>query len=281
MRYGAHAFLWIDEWNTRKGNGAINQAAAGGFDFVEIPLLRPREFEAAAHARVLRDAGIGATASVVLPADAHMPDSPDRALSFLVEAMDKLQAIGGDYLCGCIAYHLGYLTGQPPTEEERQVVAETLARAAQEARSRGVTLGFEVCNRYETYMYNTLADGRDAILLTGADNIELHADTYHMNIEEENFYDPLVATADVLGYIHMSESHRGRVGSGTVNWDEVFRGLAAAGYTGPLVLESFAAINPDLAAATCLWRSPKEAPGVLASEGLRFLRERAAAAGLA
>jgi D-psicose/D-tagatose/L-ribulose 3-epimerase len=101
-----------------------------------------------------------------------------------------------------------------------------------------------------------------------------------MNIEEEGFYKPLVACAETLGYMHLSESHRGLVGSGTVNWDEVFRGLVDARYTGPLVLESFAAINPDLAAATCLWRPPNQPPGVLAAEGLRFLRERAAAAGL-
>ncbi len=82
-----------------------------------------------------------------------------------------------------------------------------------------------------------------------------------MNIEEEGFRKPLADVADVLGYIHMSESHRGLVGSGTVNWDEVFAGLAAAHYAGPLVLESFAAINPDLVAATCLWRLPEPAAG--------------------
>jgi D-psicose/D-tagatose/L-ribulose 3-epimerase len=281
QRYGAHAFLWIDDWTTEEGNRAINEAAAGGFDFIEIPLLKPREFDAAKHKQVLRHAGIEATASLVLPADAHMPEQPKQAVKFLIEAMNKVEAVGASYLCGCIAYHLGRLTGQPPTTSERQVVVETLAVVAEEAKRRGITLGFEVCNRYETYLYNTLADGREAIKLIGADNIQLHADTYHMNIEEEGFHDPLVNAADVLGYIHMSESHRGLVGSGTVYWDDVFRGLADARYAGPLVLESFAAINPDLAAATCLWRPPCHDPGVMATEGLRFLREGAKRAGLA
>ncbi len=138
----------------------------------------------------------------------------------------------------------------------------------------------ECCNRYETYLYNVLADAREAVLEIGTGNIEVHADTYHMNIEEEGFYQPIVDAADVLGYIHMSESHRGLVGTGTVNWDEVFRGLKDANYKGPLVLESFAAINPDLAAATCLWRPPNQPPEVLAAEGLKFLREGAAKAGL-
>ena len=271
-KYGAHAFVWIDDWSTEKGNQAIAAAGELGFDFIEIPLLKPQEFDAAAHRKALAEAGIEATASLVLPEDAHMPQQPERAKRFLTSALDKLDALGGTYLCGCIAFSLGTFTGEPPTDAERRTVIDTLGEVAAEAKKRGITLGFEAVNRYETYMYNALADARETIKAIGADNLQLHADTYHMNIEEEGFYRPLVACADVLGYIHMSESHRGLLGSGTVNWDEVFRGLADAKYTGPLVFESFAAINPDLAAATKLWRPPNQSSTVLASEGLKFLR---------
>jgi D-psicose/D-tagatose/L-ribulose 3-epimerase len=279
-KFGAHAFLWTGEWTTEKGNTVINEAAATGFDFIEIPLLKPHEFEAASHKKVLRDAGITATASLTLPPGAHMPEHPEKAKQFLIAVLDQLEEMGGNYLCGCLAYQLGKLTGKTPTEAERQIVIDTLGAVAAEAKKRGISLGLEVCNRYETYLYNTLADGRTTIKAIGADNLQLHADTYHMNIEEEGFYQPLLEVADVLGYIHMSESHRGLVGTGTVNWDQVFQGLRDANYRGPLVLESFAAINPDLAAATCLWRPPNAAPGVLATEGLKFLRAGAKRVGL-
>ncbi len=62
--FGAHAFLWIDEWTTEKGNHAICQAADLGFDFLEIPLLKPQEFDAAAHKKALRESG-------------HMLEHPD------------------------------------------------------------------------------------------------------------------------------------------------------------------------------------------------------------
>ena len=283
-RFGAHAFVWIPEWTAEEGNRAIAEAAKVGFDFIEIPLFKPAEFDAAAHKKALREAGIGAVASLVLPRDSHMPDKPQKAKDFLYSAMDKLEAVGGNYLCGCIGYAHGLLTGQPPTAAERQVVAETLAEVAQEAQKRGITLGLECCNRYETYLYNTLEDGQaavNAVRAMGAANLELHGDTYHMNIEEEGFYKPIAACADTLGYMHMSESHRGLVGTGTVNWDEVFQGLRAIAYSGPLVLESFAAINPDLIAATCLWRPPNRPSGVLAAEGLQFLRQKAEQFGLA
>ena len=53
----------------------------------------------------------------------------------------------------------------------------------------GVTLGLEICNRYETNVVNT---ARDCLRLAddiGADNVVIHLDTYHMNIEENDFVD--------------------------------------------------------------------------------------------
>ena len=64
-QFGAHAFLWIGDWSVEKGNYAIAEAGRHGFDFLEIPLLRPDEFDVAAHREALRAAGIGASASLV------------------------------------------------------------------------------------------------------------------------------------------------------------------------------------------------------------------------
>jgi D-psicose/D-tagatose/L-ribulose 3-epimerase len=69
-------------------------------------------------------------------------------------------------------------------------------------------------------------------------------------------------------------------GEGTVDWDDVFAGLRAAKYSGPLVLEAFAAINPDLIGATCLWRKSKYQPRELAVKGLQFLKAKVAEHGL-
>jgi D-psicose/D-tagatose/L-ribulose 3-epimerase len=279
-KYGAHAFVWIDEWTTEKGNYAIATASQEGYDFIEIPLLKPYEFDAASHKQALARAGIYATTSLVLPQDAHMPAQPKRAKEFLTKALDQLEALGGDYLCGCLPYAIGLFTGAPPTDAERQTVIETLGAVAADAKRRGVTLALEAVNRHEGYLYTSLAEARTAIQAIGADNIQLHADTYHMNIEEEGFYKPLVENADLLGYIHISESHRGKLGTGTVNWDEVFRGLVDAHYKGPLAFEAFTSINPEMIASTRMWRPPKELPTVIATEGLAFMRDWATRVGL-
>lgn len=279
VTFGCHAFVMIGSWDTDSGNHAIRLAGEYGFDLIEIPLLKPAEFDAVSHRAALAQAGIRAVCSLALPRELHMPDNPEGARAFLIEALDKTAEVGSDFLGGCIAYSLGRLTGAPPTDAERRIVIDVLRDLAGEAAKRGITLGLEACNRYETYMYNTLEDTRETIRAVG-DNLVLHADTYHMNIEEEGFYTPILNTADVLAYIHTSESHRGLVGSGTVNWEQVWRGLADIKFAGTLTLESFAAINPDLAAATCLWRPPRQSSETIARDGLAFLKAGAAQAGL-
>jgi D-psicose/D-tagatose/L-ribulose 3-epimerase len=274
-KYGAHAYLWITEWSVEKGNQAINATAKAGYDFIELPLYRPADFDAKTHKRVLKDAGLGATGTVVLPPHAHMPENPAAAKQFLISALDKLEAVGGFCLCGCTAYELGKFTGKPPTRKERQVVIETMGEVSREAEKRGIVLTLEVLNRYETYLYNTLADTRETILATGSKNFKIHADSYHMNIEEDSFYKPLVECADVLGYMHISESHRGIPGTGTVNWEEIFRGLRDAHYKGPLVFEGFINVSPDIMAATKMWRPPKVDPNTMATKALSFMREYA------
>jgi D-psicose/D-tagatose/L-ribulose 3-epimerase len=114
----------------------------------------------------------------------------------------------------------------------------------------------------------------------GEDNVFAHLDTYHMNIEEKGFRAPIELLGDRLGYIHLSESDRGTPGTGNVRWDDVFGALAAVGYDGPLVMESFVAVNEDIIGATCMWRDIVGDPDRMVGEGLAFLRGRAEAHGL-
>jgi D-psicose/D-tagatose/L-ribulose 3-epimerase len=280
-QFGAHAFIWVGDWTTESGGEAIAAAGRSGVDVIEIPMLRPERFDAPRHKAQLEAAGLSAICSLVLPPDAHMPAQPDKARDFLFGAIDQVAAVGSSFLGGVLFANLGTLTGAPPTAAERATCARVLRDVAAYAGERGVILGLEPVNRYETYLYNTIADTLDLIDAIGASNITIHADTYHMNVEEPGFAGPLIRAGKRLGCIHLSESDRGVPGQGNVHWDAVFAGLRDGGYAGPLVLESFAAINPDLAGATCMWRTPSYTSDDLVRDGVAFLRERAAAASLA
>ena len=279
-RFGAHAFIWRSSWDADSALAAIHGAAAAGLDFIEIPLLRPESFDAPATQRLLEEAGIAATCSLGLPVDAALPDQPERAVAFLARAVERAHRIGAPVVSGVIYGTLGGLPGRPPTEEELETVALALREAARNAATLGVRLGIEPVNRYETHLVNTVQQGLDLLEAIDAPNVFLHLDTYHMNIEEKGFAGPIEAAGKRLKYIHLSESDRGTPGTGNVHWDDVMRGLAAVGYDGDLVMESFVDVNPDIARATCMWRPVAPDSATLVRDGLAFLRGKATEFGL-
>jgi D-psicose/D-tagatose/L-ribulose 3-epimerase len=276
MQFGAHAFIWAGEWTPEGAEKVIRGAAQTGLDFVEIPLLRPENMDVTATRALLDRYGIGCTCSLGLPRAAHLPSAPEKAESFLESAVDVAAGLEATVLCGVLYAHLGTLTGRPPEDEELEAVARVLKNVARYAAERGVSLGVEAVNRYETYLINLASQANAMLDRVGEPNVFVHLDTYHMNIEEKGFYDPIVATGERMHYIHLSESDRGTPGTGNVHWDEVFRGLKAIDYDGYLVMESFAAINEDLAGATALWRDVVGDPEALIRDGLGFLRGKAA-----
>jgi hypothetical protein len=75
-----------------------------------------------------------------------------------------------------------------------------------------------------------------------------------MNIEEKGFVSGISIAGSDCTYIHVSESDRGVPGTGTIDWNEVFRALAATGFKGDLVLESFVTLPAEIASALCVWR---------------------------
>ena len=110
---------------------------------------------------------------------------------------------------------------------------------AQAAAGRGITVGLEAVNRYETNLVNTVADALRHIEAIGEDNVVVHLDVYHANIEEGDLGRPVRLAGDRLGYVHVGESHRGYLGSGTIDFAAFFRALVTAGYGGPITFESF------------------------------------------
>lgn len=280
MKFGAHAFVWEGEWNEESAKRIIEGAAKAGLDFIEIPLLRPSEFDGAQTKRLLDDHGLGASFSLGLPAEATLPDNPEGAERFLKSVLEKIQATGSDVLTGVIYGTLGELPGRRPIEEDYVTIAKTLKRVAKEAQSRGMRLGIEPVNRYETFLINTSEQAVSLIERIGEDNVFVHLDTYHLNIEEESFGGAIRTAGKNMQYVHLSESHRGTPGTGTVDWDDVFQGLKDIAFPGALVMESFVKLNPDIARATCMWRDIVTDPEKLVRDGVAFLKSKAELYGL-
>jgi D-psicose/D-tagatose/L-ribulose 3-epimerase len=145
---------------------------------------------------------------------------------------------------------------------------------ATHAAACGVRLAVEPLNRYETSVVNTVDQGLAMLDDLPADAVGLALDTYHLNIEEQ---DPAAAVrragaAGRLAHVQVCANDRGAPGADHMDWPALRDALAAAGYAGPLCIESFTAENASIATAASIWRPLARSQDAIATDGLAFLR---------
>jgi D-psicose/D-tagatose/L-ribulose 3-epimerase len=277
---GVHSLLWSFEWSNAVADRVFPEAAARGIPFIEFCIADTERLDTA-HVRALSEKhGVGVVCSPGLTQALHPPANPDGAVAFLMAAAERAAECGSSMLCGVTYGTIGRLTGKAPTAKELDAVARVLERTAAHARTFDVEIGLEAINRYETYVINTAAQAVSMIERVGAPNLFVHLDTFHVNSEERSWTDAIVTAGAHLKYLHLSESHRGVPGTGTVAWDELFAALAAIGFQGILALEAFVDPPEHLVEALRFWRSVAPSREALLNEGLAFLRGKAATHGL-
>ena len=279
-RLGIHALVWVGGWSPDQARTAISSSKEAGYDLIELAALDPWSFDTAMTARLLAEHELSAAVSLGLGDETDVssedPDVVAAGRRLLGQALALVRDVGGDYLGGVVYSRLGrYL--RPVTERGRAHSVETIAWLADEAAASGITIGLEFCNRYETNVLNTTAQTLAFIEEVGRDNVVAHLDTYHMNIEETSFREPVLeaAAAGRLGYVHVGESHRGQLGTGTVPWREFFGALHEVGYDGTITFESFSSqvVHPQLSTDLAIWRDLWDDGMALARGARDFLRE--------
>lgn len=273
--FGVHTSMWTMNWDREGAERAIAGAARYKMDFVEIALLNAPMVDAAHTRALLDETGVRAVCSLGLPEVNWASVNPEGAIEHLKVALEKTKELGGEALSGVTYGGIGQRTGVPPTAAEYDNVARVLEVAARHAKALGLAFGIEPVNRYENHLINTGAQAKWMIEKVGADNIFIHLDTYHMNIEEKGAANGILDAREHLRYIHLSESDRGTPGSGTCDWDEVFGALAAIGFKGGLAMESFINMPPEVAYGLSVWRPVAENFEEVMDNGLPFLRNKA------
>ncbi len=282
MQIGCHASVWTGEFDDAGLKLAIDKTSAAGFDLIEIPLMDPDKADPVAVRRMLDGARLATTASLGLSEHTDIssedPEIMAAGEALLRRCLEFLSDIGGTHLVGVI-YSAMRKYMAPATALNRQHSIEAIGRLCLRAAELGVHLGVEVVNRYETNILNTSRQAVRYVEDAGVENLSVHLDTYHMNIEEPDMFTPVLHAGNRLGYVHIGESHRGYLGSGTVDFDSFFRALATIGYDGPVVFESFssAVVHPELSNMLGVWRNLWEDGDDLGRHANSYIRNQLAA----
>ncbi|HRD21481.1 MAG TPA: sugar phosphate isomerase/epimerase family protein [Candidatus Nanopelagicus sp.] len=279
IEFGGHALVWVGDWSPSSARAAISSAARNGYDYIELAIFDPWNFDTKLTKDLLQEYGLRAHASLGLSAKTDVtstdPSIVAKGDELLRKVTDVLHEIGGTELCGVIFSALAkYPT--PATKENRNNSIKAMQRLADYAADKGINIDLEVVNRYETNIMNTGLEGLAFLDEVNRPNAYLHLDTYHMNIEEDGMQKSVIAAGDRLGYVHIGESHRGYLGTGTVDFDSFFAALKKINYKGPITFESFssAVVDPSLSNTLCVWRNLWSDSDDLAKKSLDFMKAR-------
>jgi sugar phosphate isomerase/epimerase len=218
-------------------SGVAARARRAGLDGVElfgdIDSVDPVEAR-----EVFADQGLEIFSITPADADISHPDRTVRQseLDYYERLMDFASAIGSP-LVSCHG-QVGRIKPVSTQAEEDELLLDATRQICGFAEKRGLTVVFELLNRYETHQIRTVAEGLALLDTVQAGNLRLLPDAYHMNIEESDPAAALRAGGRHIGLYHAADSNRCGIGGAHVDFAAQIRALDEIGYEGPVILET-------------------------------------------
>lgn len=139
----------------------------------------------------------------------------------------------------------GFIAPNQTREETEKFFVDTMQVLCDRAASKRVQLIIEPVNRYEINFINNLDEGSALMEKVQRENCGLHADVFHMNIEDDCIGESLIRNGKWVRYVHFADSNRLAPGLGHLDFDEIFRALKQLQYDGWISVEILPGENPD------------------------------------
>jgi sugar phosphate isomerase/epimerase len=122
----------------------------------------------------------------------------------------------------------------------------------------------EPLNRYEATFLRRVEQAVDLAKAVDHPRVVALADLFHMNIEEANMAEPIVAAGTLLGHVHISDNNRLQPGAGCLDFQTPFAALKRINYAGYVSIECSGLGGPKA----------DQGPEAMLRETVRFLREQ-------
>lgn len=231
--------------------------AGAGYDAVEAHIHNSAEFDRPRLSRLLAENGLGLAGIGTGSAygkDGLSLSNPDDAVR--ENAVKRIQAhvdTASEYSSAVVILGLirGWARECSSREEYEGNLQASLEKCLVYAERRQVTLVLEMVNRYEADAYNSIIEGMALLTQLPSPRLQLHLDTFHMNIEEADIPQAIASAAGHIGHVHIADSNRLYPGSGHYDFAATLGALHAIGYNGALSVECMAGCDAVQAAAAC------------------------------
>ena len=213
------------------------QLATLGFDGVELSgdlaLYSAREA-----AVILDDHGLQLFSLTPANVDISHPDDSIRqaAVDYFYKLSDFAAEFATKPLVSCHGI-VGRIAPITTMAQENEQLVRSVYDICLRARECGVTVVYEVLNRYETHQIHTGRQALELVDAVGLDNLGVLLDAYHMNIEESLPGKTIEQVGSRLWLYHAADSNRRAIGLGHTDFAAQLGALQAIDYTGPIILE--------------------------------------------
>lgn len=275
-RIGINTFLFTSPFTTRSTR-LFPRFKSWGFDAVEIAIEDPAHIDPARVRAQLEAHRLDGLVCGCFGPDRDLRGTPAQqraSLRYLRAVMDQMTVLGASMIVGPLYSSVGRAEAVAPADYRRQwrTVVGHLKALAEYAGERGLTIGLEPLNRFETDFINTCEQALEMVHAVGSPALKIHLDTFHMNIEEKSSAAAIRLAGKHLGHLHACGSDRGTPGRDHTDWPAIAAALRDINYSGHVVIESFTPDVKVIARAAAIWRRIEPTRNEIAVEGQKFLR---------
>ncbi|GAA0982941.1 sugar phosphate isomerase/epimerase [Nocardiopsis tropica] len=275
---GVNTWVWTSPLTDAGLERIAPRVAEWGFDVIELPVEQDGDWDPRRARALLDGLGLGATVVLVMGPGRELvatdPATRSATQDYLKRVVDAAATVGSPVVAGPAYASVGRTWRLSPDERRRAgaELVEGLAPVVGHASATGVCVAVEPLNRYETSLVNTVDQGMAMLADLPAEHCGLALDVYHMNIEEQDVAAAIGRAAGRIKHVQVCANDRGAPGADHLDWRGILASLDAAGYDGPLVIESFTADNASIATAASVWRPLAASQDAIAVDGLAHLR---------
>lgn len=279
MQLGVSTFLWVSPFDNDFFH-LVQKVKDMGYDLIEIPVEKKDIINWPKLKDAIQNAGLKVTISGAFGPDRDISSTDaairEQGLQYIKDCVEIAAFMGSPIFGGPLYSAVGKtrFISDEQKQQERQWCVENLTEAARFAQEKGIILGLEPLNRFESDMVNTADQALSIVQEVNHPNLKIALDTFHCNIEEKDIPATIRKIGkDLLCHVQGNESDRGTPGTGNVDWQGIKEALEEIGYEGAVVIETFGTVSEEIAKATCIWRPLANSSDELAEEGLAFFRQ--------
>jgi D-psicose/D-tagatose/L-ribulose 3-epimerase len=275
-RVGIEIFYWIDNWSDDQA-AYFERAKNCGFEGVEISLVAGPDMDFRTMGAELDRLGLAVFCSTGLSpeTDITSPEPTVRrvGIEYLKRCLEAAQRVGSPILGGVTYAPWLHFPGATDLQPYRERSAEALRKVATTASDLGLTLCMEVLNRFETFMFNTVADGLKFLRQIDHPAVKLQLDTFHMSVEEDDIAQAIRQAGDTIGHFHCAANNRKLPGQGHLDWPAIKVALDEVNYQGWLVIETFPTPGNEVGRTVYTWRPLVQDLDAEARQSVEFIRQ--------